>query len=115
MSFKWPNKDADEQLDYSVDWSRYLDTATIVSVEWYVTTKSYKTKTLLASGETLTVASGGAVTDSIQNVSESNTSTVATINIGGGTNNQEYTFYCRIIDTTGSQSERSIKLRLRER
>ena len=29
MAFKWPNKDPDEQLDYSIDWSRYLDTATI--------------------------------------------------------------------------------------
>jgi len=27
MSFRWPSKDPDETLDYSVDWSRFLDTA----------------------------------------------------------------------------------------
>ena len=24
MSYKWPDKDKDEILDYSVDWSRFL-------------------------------------------------------------------------------------------
>ena len=36
MSFRWPVKDPDEQLDYSMDWSRFLDTATISSVTWFV-------------------------------------------------------------------------------
>ena len=34
MALRWPDKDPDEQLDYTVDWSRYLDTLTIASVEW---------------------------------------------------------------------------------
>lgn len=115
MSFRWPNKDPDEQLDYSVDWERFLDSATISSVQWFVKSTLYDTKTELSAGETLTTASGSATTDSIQNVSQTNTNTVATINIGGGQNNVEYTFFCRMIDSTGSQAERSIKLRLKER
>ena len=114
MSYRWPIKDKDETLDYSADWSRFLDTATISSVQWYVQTDSIG-KTLLASGQDLTTASGGAVTDSIQNVSQSNTSTVATINIGSGVNNREYTFTCRMTDITGSTAERTIKLRIREK
>jgi hypothetical protein len=116
MSFRWPNKDPDETLDYSVDWSRFMGTGvTVVSVQWYVKTTAYTTKTLLLSGQTLATASSGASTDTIQNVSQTHTSTVATINIGGGTNNEEYTFYCRMTDSSGSTAERAIKLRLKER
>jgi len=115
MSFRWPIKDPDEQLDYSVDWSRFLVGATISSVVWFVKTNTFNTKTTLAGGQTLTTASSSAVTDTIQNVSQTNTTTVATINIAGGTNNAEYTFFCRMVDNTGSQAERSIKLRIKER
>ena len=115
MSFRWPSKDPDETLDYSVDWSRFLDTAIITSVIWFVKSSLYNTKTRLNAGQNLTNASSSAVTDSIQNVSQTNTNTVATINISGGQNNVEYTFFCQMIDDTGSTAERSIKLRLKER
>lgn len=116
MSFRWPNKDPDEILDYSVDWSRFLGTGiTIASVVWHVKSTSYNTKTQLDAGEDLTTASSGAITDSIQNISQTNTTTVATINIAGGTVNEEYTFFCTMTDTSGSVAERSIKLRVRER
>jgi len=120
MSFRWPNKDPDETLDYSVDWSRFLDDgsatpAVINSVKWFVKSSLYDTKTELEAGETLTAASGSATTDSIQNVSQTNTNTVATINIGGGQNNVEYTFSCQMTDDTGSTAERTIKLRIKER
>ena len=115
MSFRWPSKDPDETLDYSVDWSRFLDTAIITSVIWFVKSSLYNTKTRLNAGQNLTNASSSAVTDSIQNVSQTNTNTVATINIGGGQNNVEYTFSCQMTDTTGSTAERSIRLRLKER
>ena len=115
MSFRWPNKDPDETLDYSVDWSRFLGSATIASAVWSVKTTSYTTKTTLAAGQDLNTASGGASTDTIQNTAQSNTSTVATINIANGTNNEEYTFFCTMTDSTGSIAERSIKLRVRER
>ena len=75
----------------------------------------YNTKTRLNAGATLTSASSSATTDSIQNVSQTNTNTVATINISGGQNNVEYTFFCQMTDDTGSTAERSIKLRLKER
>jgi hypothetical protein len=115
MSFRWPNKDPDETLDYSVDWSRFLETATINSVKWFVKSSLYDTKTELQAGQDLTTASSNATTDSIQNVSQTNTTTVATINIGGGQNNVEYTFSCQMTDDTGSTAERTVKLRLKER
>ena len=115
MSFRWPSKDPDEILDYSVDWSRFLDTATITGVIWFVQSSLYNTKTQLNAGQTLTSASSNATTDSIQNVAQTNTDTVATINIGGGQNNVEYTFTCRMTDNTGSTAERTIKIRLKER
>ena len=115
MGFRWPNKDPDETLDYSVDWSRFLGSATIASAVWSVKTTSYTTKTTLAAGQDLNTASSGASTDTIQNTAQSNTSAVATINIAGGTNNEEYTFFCTMTDSTGSIAERSIKLRVRER
>lgn len=106
MSFRWPNKDKDEQLDYSMDWSRFLGTGiTIASVEWFVDD---------ADG-VKTAISGGATVNGIQNVSQTNTTTVATINLGSGTNNKEYKFTCRITDSSGSQAERTVKLRIRER
>lgn len=115
MSFRWPSKDPDETLDYSVDWSRFLDTAKINSVIWFVKSTVYNTKTRLNAGQNLTNASSSATTDSIQNVSQTNTDTVATINVSGGQNNVEYTFFCQMTDDTGSTAERSIKLRLKER
>lgn len=106
MSYRWPNKDPDETLDYSIDWSRFLgEGVTITDVEWYVNNAS-NVKTLLASGATV---------NTIQNVSQTNTDTVATINIGSGTANVDYKFYCRITDSTGSRAERVVKLRVKER
>ena len=107
MSYKWPNKDPDEQLDYSIDWSRFLDTATISSVTWSVNN---------ASGVQTTIGAGQTV-NGIQNVSQtiSSDSQTATINLGLGTNNLEYTFFCTITDSTGSQAERSVKLRVRDK
>jgi hypothetical protein len=115
MSFRWPSKDPDETLDYSVDWSRFLESAVIDSVKWFVQSNLYNTKTELQAGQTLTTASSNATTDSVQNVSQTNTNTVATINIAGGQNNVEYTFSCQMTDDTGSTAERTIKLRMKER
>lgn len=104
MSYKWPPKDPDEILDYSMDWSRFLDTATITSVTWYVNDSS-GVKTAISSGATV---------NGIQNVSQTNTSTVATIHLGLGTSNKEYTFYCAIQDSTGSNAERSVRVRIKD-
>lgn len=116
MAYQWPFKDPDETLDYSVDWSRFLgDGVTIATVVWSVESANYRTETVLAAGEDLTTATGGTETDSIQNVSQTATSTVATINIGGGVANREYTFYCTMTDSTASVAKRSIKLKVRNR
>jgi hypothetical protein len=104
VAFKWTNKDPDEILDYSVDWSRFLNGATISVVTWYVDDSS-DVKTLIAAGQTV---------NGIQNVSQTNTSTVATINLGLGTLNKEYKFYCRMQDSSGSIAERVIKLNIKE-
>jgi len=98
MSYKWPFKDPGETLDYSMDWSRFLGAATISTVVWSVETDAYSTRTVLASGQDLTTASGGAVTDSIQNVSQTQTNTVATMT-----------------DSTGSTAIRSVNLKVRTR
>ena len=60
MSFRWPSKDPDETLDYSVDWSRFLDTATINSVIWFVKSSLYNTKTRLNAGAKFNFASSNA-------------------------------------------------------
>lgn len=113
MSFRWTTKDPDETLDYSIDWSRFLGTATISSVIWSVQTPEIG-KTTLSAGQNLTTASSSAVTDSIQNISQTNTTTVATINLAGGVLNRDYTFTCAMTDSTGSVAERTVKMRIRE-
>lgn len=104
MSFKWPNKDPDEVLDYSVDWSRYLNGATITSYSWYVDNAD-GVKTLLPAG---------GVVNGIQNVAQTSSGAIVTIHLGLGTNNKEYKFYSRINDSTGSISERVVRLRVKE-
>lgn len=106
MSYRWPNKDPDETLDYSVDWSRFLgDGVNISTVTWFVDDAD-GVKTQIDSGETVS---------GIQNVAQTKTNTVATINLGLGTNNKEYKFTCSVTDTSGSTAERVIKLRIKER
>jgi hypothetical protein len=104
MSFRWPNKDKDETLDYSVDWSRWIGSATISQVVWYVDDSS-SVKTALTAGNTV---------NGIQNVSQTISGNVATINLGLGTNNTEYKFTCSMTDSTGSTAERVIRLRIKE-
>ena len=104
MSFRWPNKDPDEILDFSVDWSRWLGTATISSVVWYVDNSS-GVKTAITAGNTV---------NGIQNVAQTISGDVATINLGLGTNNTEYKFTCSITDNVGNVVERVIRLRVKE-
>ena len=104
MSFRWPNKDPDETLDYSVDWSRWLNGATISSVVWSVDNSS-GVKTAITSGTTV---------NGIQNVSQTISGGVATINLGLGTANIEYKFYCTMSDSSGNVAESVIRLRVKE-
>lgn len=104
MSFRWPNKDPDETLDYSVDWSRWLSGATISTVVWYVD-DSAGAKTALTAGSTV---------NGLQNVAQTISNGVATINLGLGTNNTEYKIYCRMSDNSGNIAERVVRLRIKE-
>jgi hypothetical protein len=104
VSFKWPNKDPDETLDYSVDWSRWLNGATISAVSWFVDDAD-GVKTAIGDAQTV---------NGIQRVTITTANGVATIHLAGGTVNTEYKFYCRITDSTGSVAERVIKLRIKE-
>lgn len=120
MSFRWPNKDPDEQLDYSVDWSRFLDDGTttpptISSVKWFIQSTLYNTKTEIDTGETFTTASGSQTTDSMQMIAKPNTGTVASIELAGGQNNVEYTFTCQITFGLSRVAERTVKLKVKER
>lgn len=106
MSYRWPNKDPDEVLDYSIDWSRFLRTpATIASVQWFIDDAD-GVKTPFVP---VTVVNG------LQPVSIVNTSTVSTIYVGLGANNKTYKLYCRMTDTQGRIAERTVVLPVKER
>ena len=112
MSLRWPDKDPDEQLDYTVDWSRYLDTLTIASVAWrFIQTDGTESSNLSAS-DTI----NGMTVNRI-----ANTSTTATIVLSGGTANIDNKLICEITTSTSTKTtaaivtKRVINLRVRER
>jgi hypothetical protein len=103
--YKWPDKDKDEIVDYSIDWSRFLASDTIAGVTWFVhDADDVKTQ----------VADAGVV-NGLQFVTGTNTSTVATARFGLGTNNIRYRITCRINTLQGLQYERSVYLRIKEK
>ena len=106
MSLKWPNKDPDEILDYSIDWARFLSGATLSSVTWFVDDADGVKTQLIPSGQ---------LVKGIQLISATNTNKVATARLGSGDNNIEYQFYCRIADTNGLVVERKVRLRVRNK
>jgi hypothetical protein len=105
MSYKWPDKDKDEILDYSIDWSRFLGADTISGVTWYID-DSDGTKTLVNNTE---------VVDNLQMIQKTNTLTVATIRLSLGTNNTRYRVTCKITTGEGLQYERSVFVRVKEK
>ncbi len=142
MALRWPDKDPDELLDYTVDWSRYLDTLTIASVEWrYVFTEDVTISTVLrkkgTESDALSASSnidtkgdddpttsedesnpvGGLIVNSIPTP----TSTTASIVLQGGVANKDYTLVCEITTSTSAKTsaaivtKRLINLRVRER
>lgn len=100
MAYKWPDLDPNEIQAYSVDWSRFLDTGdTIASVVW------------LVNG---TITGSYEQTDNLMIVQPTNTTTVATVRITGGTVGIRYKIGCRVTTTEGLVYERSIYLSIRE-
>lgn len=102
---KWPFKDPDETQDYTVDWSRFLDTHTIASVQWYVRA---------ADGTKTAIAATGTV-DGLTLGSQTHTNTVATARWSNGTANKTYRITCAITYNTALVAERVIQLPVKER
>lgn len=105
MSYKWPDKDKDEILDFNVDWSRFLGDDNISGVTWYIDD---------ADG-VKTEVSAADVINGLQMVQKTNTLTVATIRLSLGTNNIRYLITCKVTTVEGLQYERSIYLRVKEK
>lgn len=84
------DKDPDAILDYTVDWSRWLDTDTILTSQWTVPT-------------------------GLTQASSSNTATSATAWLSGGAAGQSYTVTNRITTTGGRTDDRSFTIRVEER
>ncbi len=105
MSYKWPDKDPDETLDYSVDWSRFLDDDTISTVAWFIHD----------AADAKEEVSNAEVVNGLQFVQGTVSGQVATARFALGTNNIRYTVVCRVNTTEGLQYERSIFLRVKEK
>tara|TARA_E500000318_G_C3480277_1_gene180114 strand:+ start:125 stop:445 length:321 start_codon:yes stop_codon:yes gene_type:complete len=105
MSLKWPNKDPDDVLDYSIDWSRFIGTDTLSSVSWSIIDEN----DIEQSWTALNVING------LQLVSETFNDTVATIQLGLGTNNKVYDIFCEVTLTpSNSTAKRKIRIRTQQ-
>lgn len=105
MAYRWPDKDPDETLDFSVDWSRVLTSDTLSSAKWFIK-QADGTKNELADAE---------VVDGIQFISGSISGKVATARFSLGTNNVRYTVVCQITTGGALVFEREIFLRVKEK
>ena len=83
-------KDPDATLDYTIDWSLYLGTDTIVTAVW-------------------TVPLG------LTKVAESKTTTATTVWLSGGTAAAEYQVACRITTAAGRIDDRTIAIVMRQK
>ena len=91
MSLTWPNKDADEVLDYKIDFADLLAGDTISTVTWVIA----------PSGLT--------------KQSQSNTTTTATIWLTGGADGTSYTVTCTITTAGGRTFEQAVKIKIKAR
>jgi len=107
MSYKWPDKDKDEVVDYSVDWSRFLGSDTVAGAVWSIH-DSDGTKVQVSSAQ---VVNGLQFVQS----SISTNNKVSTARFALGTNNIRYTIVCHITTANGLEYERSIFLRIKEK
>lgn len=89
-SARFPDKDPDETLDYTLDWSRWLSTDTIQASTW-------------------------AVPDGLTEDASSHGDDTATVWLSGGTVGTAYTLVNTITTTGGRVAERSVSLRIRSK
>lgn len=100
MSYKWPNKDPQDTLDYTFDWSRLLGTTAITDIVWEI------------NGTVIT--GPGQTVDAITSVNTTSSSTSTTIILSGGAVNVTYTISCRITSSSGLIVERSARISIKE-
>ena len=122
MAFKFPDKDPDEQLDYTVDWSRYLtaDQSIDFGNSFWKIQKKDGTYDLFSPDQTF---EGDAVINKDQSTlngltmeSQTWASDKAIIELSKGIANTSYRLLCQIkIDGTNLSTNREINLRVRER
>ena len=105
MSYKWPDKDPDETIDYSVDWSRFIPNDTLSASTWFIQD---------AAGAKEQV-SNAEVVDGLQFVQSTISGKVATARFALGTNNKQYRVTCQITTGGGLVFERSIFLKIKEK
>jgi|TARA_R100000149_G_scaffold27232_1_gene10503 hypothetical protein len=112
MALRWPDKDPDELLDYTVDWSRFLGSLTIASVVWKFIQSNGTESSALSNSDTF---NGFTVNNQVK------TDTTATIVLNGGTANTDTKLVCQITTSTSAKTsaaivtKRVIHLRVRER
>lgn len=105
MSLRWPNKDKDEVLDFSIDWSRYLDSGeTLSAVAWKIKDSDGSKVDFDPS----------ATVNGLTLQTQSNTASIATVYLANGTDNTQYTLYCNVTTSSGRTAERPVKIRIRE-
>lgn len=106
MSFKWPSKSPTETLDYSLDWSRLLEASTMItSVVWLV---EYEGQATLSFPATTTVYG-------LRNNAQTVVGKITTIFLSLGELNRTYKLTCRITDSLGRVTERTVSITIRER
>jgi hypothetical protein len=87
MSQYWPLKDPDDILDYSIDWSNWLETDTILTSTW-----------ILPTG--------------ISKINDSHSSTITIIWLSGGTAGETYEILNRITTAGGRTKDKTIRLKV---
>lgn len=105
MALKWPDKDPDDQLDYSIDWTEKLEESTISSIVW----KIYD------ADDVLQTWSAGEIVNGLQYVSSTNTDTVATLYLGSGTAFTTYKIVCRMTASDATIIEQEVRIRVVEK
>jgi len=106
MSLSWPPKDPQESLEYSIDWSRFLEGSTITEVNWFVVTSAGVKTSFPVS----------ATVEGLTNAGESFTGTVCTIRLSNGTLNSRYKIVAQITFGTSSLiAERTVTMSVRNR
>lgn len=89
---KFPFKDPDEVLDYTIDWTARLDADTIVTSTWIVPTGIVKDSDSIVAGAKATL-----------------------IWLHGGTIGEKYTLTNRVITVGGRTMDQSVDLQVKTR